>query len=114
MYIRGINMSKETAFEWLRNNGLSITDIDFIESILTFTSTAKNLNRKLNEINQKFQVSFPDNKAEIVPNLTFQQFEEILLDNGIFIDLNELLIRYKVQGVCVKLCNHLLESKLDK
>lgn len=107
-------MSNETACEWLRNKGFSITDIDFVESVLTFTSTAKALNNKLDEINQMFQMSFPDKKAEIVPNLTFQQFEEILHNNGLFVDLNEMLIRYKVQGVCVNLCSQLLESQLDK
>jgi len=107
-------MSNETACEWLRNKGFSITDIDFIESVLTFTSTAKALNNKLDKINQTFQMSFPDKKAEIVPNLTFQQFEEILHNNGLFVDLNEMLTRYKVQGVCVNLCNQLLESQLDK
>lgn len=58
-------------------------------------------------------MSFPDKKAEIVPNLTFQQFEETLHNNGLFIDLNEMLIRYKVQGLCVNLCNQLLESQLE-
>ena len=106
-------MSNETACEWLRNKGLSITDIDFVESVLTFTSTAKALNNKLDEINQTFQMSFPDKKAEIVPNLTFQQFEETLHNNGLFVDLNEMLTRYKVQGVCVNLCNQLLESQYD-
>ena len=103
-------MSNETACEWLRNKGFSITDIDFVESVLTFTSTARAFNDKLDEINQTFKISFPDKKAEIVPNLTFQQFDEILHNNGLFVDLNEMLIRYKVQGVCVNLCNQLLES----
>lgn len=107
-------MSNETACDWLRNEGFSITDIDFVESVLTFTSTAKALNNKLDEINQTFQMSFPDKKAEIVPNLTFQQFEEILHYNGLLVDVNEMLIRYKVQGVCVNLCNQLLKSQLDK
>lgn len=105
-------MSNGTACEWLRNKGFSITDIDFIESILTFSSTAKAQNNKLDVINQTFQVSFPGKKAEIVPNLTFKQFEKMLQENGLFIDLSELLIRYKAQGVCVNLCIQLLESRL--
>ena len=36
-------MSNENASEWLRNKGWSIQDIDFVESVLTFTSTAKAL-----------------------------------------------------------------------
>ena len=107
-------MSNETACEWLRNKGVSITDIDFVESVLTFTSTSKVLNNKLDEINRTFQMSFPKRKAEIVPNLTFQQFEETLHNNGLFIDVNEMLTRYKVQGVCGNLCNQLLESQYDK
>ena len=51
-----------------------------------------------------------DKKAEIVPNLTFQKFEETLHNNGLFVDLNEMLTRYKVQGVCVNLCHQLLEN----
>ena len=107
-------MSNKTACEWLRSKGFSIMDIDFVESILTFTSTAKALHNKWDEINQTFQMSFPDKKAAIVPNLTFQQFEEILHNNGLFVDVNEMLIRYKVQGVCVNLCTQLLETRLDK
>ena len=107
-------MSNETACEWLRSKGVSITDIDFVESVLTFTSTAKVLNNKLDEINRTFQMSFPKKKAKIVPNLTFQQFEETLHNNGLFIDVNEMLTRYKVQGVCVNLCHQLLESQYDK
>ncbi|MFS0781463.1 hypothetical protein [Bacillus sp. 1P06AnD] len=107
-------MSNVTAYEWLRNKGFSITDIDFVESVLTFTSTAKALNNKMVEINQTFQMSFPDKKAEIVPNLTFQQFDEILHNNGLFVDLNEMLIRYKVQGFCVNICNQLLENQMDQ
>ena len=107
-------MSDETASEWLRNKGFSITDIDFVESVLTFTSTAKALNNKLDEINQTLQMSFPNKKATIVPNLNYQEFEDILHNNGLFIDLTEMLIRYKMQGVCVNLCNQLLESQLDK
>lgn len=107
-------MSNENTSEWLRNKGWSITDIDFVESVLTFTSTAKVLSNKLDEINRTFQMSFPDKKAEIVPNLTFQQLKEILHKNGLLVDLNEMLNRYKVQGICVNLCNQLLESQYDK
>lgn len=107
-------MSNETVSEWLRNQGLSNTEIDFIETVLTFTSTAKVLNNKLNEINQALQMSFPDKEAKIVPNITFSQLEKMLLDNGLFIDLNEMLIRYKTQGLCVNLCNQLLGSALEK
>lgn len=107
-------MSNETVSEWLSINGVSTANIDFIETVLTFTSTAKRLNNKLDEINQTIQMSFPDKKTKIVPNLTFEQFEKILLDNGLFIDLNEMLIRYKNQGLCVELCNQLLESQLEK
>ena len=107
-------MSNEHASEWLRNKDWSITDIDFVESVLAFTSTAKVLTNKSDEINQTFQLSFPDKKAEIVPHLTFQQFEEILHRNELFVDLHEMLTRYKGQGVCVNLCNRLLESQYDK
>ena len=107
-------MSNENASEWLRNKGWSIQDIDFVESVLTFTSTAKALSNKLDEINQTFQLAFPDKKAEIGPNLTFQQFEEILHRNGLFVDLHEMLTKYKGQGICVNLCNQLLESQYDK
>lgn len=107
-------MSNETTCKWLGNKGFSTRDIDFIESVLAFSSTAKVLNNKLDEINQTFQMSFPDKKTEIVSNLTFRRFAEILDDNGLIIDLEEMLIRYKSQGVCVNLCNQLLESRLDK
>ncbi|WOV84050.1 hypothetical protein PGH26_14440 [Sporosarcina jeotgali] len=107
-------MTHKTASEWLEDKGLSYTEIDFIETILTSTSTAKILGNKLTEINQTVYKSFPDKKAEIDPNLTFLQFESLLCDNGIFIDINEVLIRYKTQGFCVELCNQLLDGHLIK
>lgn len=107
-------MTHKTASEWLKDKGLSHMEIDFIETILTFTSTAKILDNKLTEINQTFHKSFPDKKAEIDPNLTFFQFENLLRDNKIFIDINDVLIRYKTQGLCVELCNQLLDSQLNK
>lgn len=103
-------MRNDTASDWLRIEGLSTIDIDFVETILTFTSTARKLNNKLDEINESLQTSFPDKKVEINPNLTFSQFDKILRDNGITIDLNEMLTRYKEQNLCVNLCNQLLES----
>lgn len=103
-------MRNDTASDWLRNEGLSDIAIDFVEMILTFTSAAKKLNNKLDEINESFQTSFPDKKVEINPNLTFSQFDKILRDNGITIDLIEMLTRYKEQSICVNLCNQLLES----
>lgn len=102
----------ETAGEWLKNEGLSNSDIDFVETILTFTSTAKEQNNKSDKINRTFQACFPDKKAEIDPNLTLSQFDKILWNNGISIDVNETITRYKEQGSCTNLCNQLLENQL--
>ncbi|MGG1684283.1 hypothetical protein [Pseudalkalibacillus sp. NRS-1564] len=103
-------MSNQTAGEWLRSQGLSITDIDFIETILVATSTAKGFKSKLDEVNLTVQKSFPDKKVEIDSNLTFWQFEKLLHDNEVYIDINELLIRYRKQGFCAELCKQLLDS----
>jgi len=105
-------MGIEIASDWLRSKGLSNTDIDFVEMILTFTSTAKKLNNKLDEINKTLKTTFPEKNAKVNPNLTFSQFDKILRDNGIVIDLTEMLTRYKEQGLCVGLCDQLLESQL--
>lgn len=102
-------MRIETAGDWLRNKGLSNTDIDFVETILTFTSTAKERNNKLDEINKTLKMTFPEKDAKVHSNLTFSQFDKILRDNGIIIDLTEMLIRYKEQGLCVGLCIQLLK-----
>ncbi len=103
-------MSNQTAGEWLRSQRLSITDIDFIETILVAISTAKEFKSKLDEVNLTVQKSFPDKKVEIDSNLTFWQFEKLLHDNEVYIDINELLIRYKKQGFCAELCKQLLDS----
>lgn len=107
-------MGIETASDWLRNKGLSNIDIDidFVETILTFTSAAKERNNKLDEINKTLKTAFPEKSAKVNPNLTFSQFDKILQDNGIVIDLTEMLTRYKEQGLCVGLCNQLLVSRL--
>ncbi len=104
-------MGIETAGEWLRNKGVSNTNIDFVETILTFTSTAKERDNKIDEINKMLKTTFPEKNAKVNPNLTFSQFDKILRDNGIVIDLSEMLTRYKEQGSCVGLCNQLLESQ---
>lgn len=106
-------MTHKTASKWMGDKGLSHTEIDFIETILTSTSTAKIIGNKLTEINQTVHKSFPDKKIEIDPNLTFLQFESLLRDDGIFIDVNDVLIRYKTQGLCEELCSQLLDGHLN-
>ncbi|KKE78686.1 hypothetical protein NSA56_16090 [Oceanobacillus caeni] len=106
-------MENETVSEWLGSKGLSNTDIDFIETILTFTSTAIVLESKTEDINKKFQATFPEKKAKIMPDLTYQQFEEILQDNGLSVNLSELLKRFSSQGICVELCEKLLRKQDD-
>ncbi|MEN1969715.1 hypothetical protein WMZ97_16755 [Lentibacillus sp. N15] len=105
-------MEIETASDWLKNKGLSNADIDFVETILTFTSTAKEKNNKLDEINITLHMSFPDKKAKIHPNITLSQLKKILQDNGIDVDVTEMLSRYREQGLCSDLCNQILEGQL--
>ncbi|GIN84441.1 hypothetical protein J6TS2_08270 [Heyndrickxia sporothermodurans] len=107
-------MTNETVNEWLKENGLSDTDIDFIETILTFTSTAKMLPPKTDEINNKFQTLFPGRKAKITPYLTYQQFEKVLQDNNLSIDSHDLLNRFRSQGMCAELCEELLNNNIIK
>lgn len=106
-------MENETVSEWLGSKGLSNTDIDFIETILTFTSTAILIGSKTEDINKNFQAIFPEKRAKIMPDLTYQQFEEILQDNGLSVNLSEILRRFRTQGICVELCEKLLRNQDD-
>ena|SRR5690625_106908 len=103
-------MEIETTGDWLKHKGLSDADINFVETILTFTSTAKKKNNKLDEINKRLHTFFPDKKAKIAPTITLLQLNKVLQDNGIDVDVIEMLSRYREQGLCSNLCDQILES----
>ncbi|WP_312755925.1 hypothetical protein [Rummeliibacillus suwonensis] len=101
-------MGNETVTDWLAKNMISDENINFIETVLTFTSSVKMLAEKQTLINRNLQSLFPNKKAMIKPDLTYQQFTQILKDNDIEVNPVELLNKYRSQGVCVELCNELL------
>ena len=101
-------MENDTVTEWLTKNKINDENINFIETILTFTSSVRIMVNKKDVINKKVQSLFPNKKVIIEPNLTYQKFAQILKDNDIEIDSIELLNKYRNQGICVELCNELL------
>ncbi len=103
----------QTVENWLKTNDLSNAEIDFIETVLTFTSAVKVISSRKDEINKSFQINFPNKKAIIEPDLTYKKLEETLKENGINIDLSEMLTRFRKQGICSKLCKELLDSRVS-
>ena len=101
-------MGTETVTDWLAKNKINDENINFIETVLTFTSSVKILVDKQDVINKSFQSLFPSKKAMIKPDLTYQQFTQILKENDIEVNPVELLNKYRSQGVCVELCAELL------
>ncbi|WLR58854.1 hypothetical protein [Guptibacillus hwajinpoensis] len=101
-------MKNETVTDWLIKNKVSHENINFIETVLTYTSSLKVVKEKEDVINENLQSSFPSKKAIIKPDLTYQQFTQILKDNNIEVNAVELLNNYRSQGVCVELCDELL------
>lgn len=101
-------MENGTVTDWLTKNKISDENINFIETVLTFTSSVKIIADKHDVINENLKTLFPSKKAKIKPDLTYQQFTQILKDNDIEVDPVELLNKYRSQGVCVDLCDELL------
>ncbi len=98
-------MASETVTDWLTKNKVSDEDINFIETVLTFTSTGTKLTDKQELINTKLQTLFPNKKVKIKSDLTYQEFVQILNNNDIKVNADELLNKYRSQGICVDLCN---------
>jgi len=101
-------METETVTDWLTKNKINDENINFIETVLTFTSSVKILVEKQDVINENLQSLFPSKKAMIKPDLTYQQFTQILKENDIEVNPVELLNKYRSQGVCVELCAEFL------
>ncbi|WP_113926605.1 hypothetical protein [Bacillus sp. P14.5] len=101
-------MKNETVTDWLKKNEINNEDINFIETVLTFSSSLKTLPNKHDVINRSLQSSFPSKKVMMISYLTYQQFTQILEDNDIEIDPVQLLNHYRSQGVCVEICDELL------
>lgn len=101
-------METETVTDWLTKNKINDENINFIETVLTFTSSVKILVEKQDVINENLQSLFPSKKAMIKPDLTYQQFTQILKENDIEVNPVELLNKYRSQGVCVELSAELL------
>ncbi|MGF2615300.1 hypothetical protein FZC84_09545 [Rossellomorea vietnamensis] len=101
-------MKNETVTDWLKKNEINDEDINFIETVLTFSSSLKTLPNKQDVINRSLQSSFPSKKVMMICNLTYQQFTQILEDNDIEIDPVQLLNHYRSQGICIELCEELL------
>lgn len=101
-------MDNGTVTDWLTKNKINDENINFIETILTFTASVKILVDKQDIINENLQTLFPSKKVMIKPDLTYQQFTQILKDNDIEVNPVELLNKYRSQGVCVELCEEWL------
>ncbi|MCP1189391.1 hypothetical protein NKR17_09945 [Priestia flexa] len=106
-------MADFTVSEWMKQNELTDNDINFIETILTFTSTLGSPIVKTEDVNNKINTLFPEKKVKITDNFTYKKFEEILHDNKISISLSELLNRYHSQGICKDHCEKLLKENND-
>lgn len=104
-------MENQTVTEWLVENKVSEEDINFIETVLTFTTSIKKLPDRQKMINERLQSLFPNKNAIIKSDLTYQQFVHILRENGIEANPGELLNKYYLQGVCVDLCDEWLNQK---
>ncbi|MCM3610769.1 hypothetical protein M4S82_05855 [Planococcus sp. MERTA32b] len=103
-------MESGTVTEWMTKNKISDENINFIETVLTFTSSVKIIPDKQDVINENLKTLFPSKKVIIKPDLTFQEFTQILKDSDLEVDPVELLNKYRSQGVCVNLCDELLND----
>ncbi|MEJ9282014.1 hypothetical protein [Ureibacillus thermosphaericus] len=101
-------MQNQTVTDWLIENQLNYDQINFIETILTFTTMVKKQPNSKEKINESFQKQFPNKNAVLKPDLTYKEFTQILKDNSIEVNPIELLHRYRTQGICVNICDEWL------
>ncbi|MFC0522768.1 hypothetical protein ACFFGV_04080 [Pontibacillus salicampi] len=104
-------MKGPTITEWLRCNQLSEKDISFIEAFLTFSSMVRQSTVGEDKVNDTLHSQFSHYQADIKKSITLDQFKSILINNSIDIDAEQLLIRYKNQGICKDFCKYLLRQK---
>ncbi|RFA33303.1 hypothetical protein CAI16_15225 [Virgibacillus dokdonensis] len=102
-------MDNLTVSEWMKENGLTDDEVDFIETILTSTAMQESGIINYKEINRKINTYFPEKRFYLTGKINFEKFLNILKENEIFIDLKELLNRYHSQGTCKEHCEKLLE-----
>jgi len=97
-----------TAAEWLQAQGLGLSDIDFIETILANQAVHEQGLLDEEQLMILMHQHFPHKIYRPSPKLTLHDFYKLLRDNDFNIDGREVLKRYKDLGFCVALCNRML------
>ncbi|NBJ70635.1 MULTISPECIES: hypothetical protein [Clostridia] len=101
-------MEKFTVCEWMKATGLTDDEINFMETIITFTAMQESglVSNKI--INSKVNLLFPERKFHLNEKINYEILLHFLIENEISIDLKELLNRYYSQGICKEHCKNLL------
>ncbi|MFP7495387.1 hypothetical protein SFC66_16590 [Terribacillus saccharophilus] len=97
-----------TASEWLQAQGLCLSDIDFIETVIANQAAHQQgfLNEK--QLAELMHQHFPEKTYHASSQLSITDFNKLLQDNSIIIDGREIIRRYMIQGFCMALCNRML------
>ncbi len=101
-------MEKFTVCEWMKANGLTEDEINFIETIITSTAIQESGLVSNKNINSKVNLLFPNRKFYLNEKINYEILSYFLTENEISIDLKELLNRYYSQGICKEHCKKLL------
>lgn len=76
-----------TASEWLQAQGLSLSEIDFIETVLVNQSVFEQRGLNQTQLLALMSQHFPDKTYRIHLYLTLTDFTDLLHDNDIFIEI---------------------------
>ena len=99
-----------TVFEWIQGQGVSSSDIDFIETVLVNQSVYEHGGINDTQLTDIILRNFPQKICHLRQPMTLSGFEKPLDYNNISINGQET-VRYCLdQGLCTALCNRMLND----
>jgi hypothetical protein len=100
-----------TPSEWLHLQGVSFTDIDFIETVIINQSVYEQGRVNEMQLHALMGEYFPNHAYHTVQVMKLENFNMLLLVNHIFVNGRDILYRYKELGLCTVFCSRVLREK---
>ncbi|QXE01895.1 hypothetical protein [Terribacillus sp. DMT04] len=100
-----------TPSEWLHLQGVSFTDIDFIETVIINQSVYEQGHVNEMQLRALMDEHFPHHVYQTVQVMKLEDFNMLLQVNRIFMNGRDILYRYKELGLCTVFCSRVLREK---
>ncbi|MFP7171465.1 hypothetical protein [Terribacillus sp. 7520-G] len=99
-----------TASEWLLAQGLSLRDIDFIETMIVNQAVYEQGGLNQEQLVTLMLRQFPHHTYRVYPIMTMTDFSKLLVMNNLSVNGREIISRFRNQGLCTALCIRMLEG----